>query len=155
MKKTLIAPIGGFILVSLLLCGCASTETIKPAQPAITNAVTGEVTPAVPAVVGYVPNKTVTTIVEDGKAITPFLPPPYREVAETALGLATLISGFFWRVKTKQVRTKQAVIASIIQGVEAAGNAATVVKEAIAATAAANGNGDHVEAEVNKIVGSQ
>jgi len=61
MKKTLIS----IAIVATIVVGCATPHTIQPgspAQPAVTNS-NGTVTPAVaavPPVVEYVPNETLT-----------------------------------------------------------------------------------------------
>jgi hypothetical protein len=142
------------IAAQFLLVGCATREVLSPAQPAETNAVTGVVTPGVPAVVTNLPNATVTTIAAEGEAVAPLIPAPYGTAVTALLGLATLVAGYVAQKKNGQLNTANAVSTAIIQGVESAGTAAAAVKTAVATVSKANGVSDAVEAAVNKVTGS-
>lgn len=141
-------------LIAVSQFGCA-TPTVTPAQPAITNAVTGVVTLPVPASTNYAPNATVGQIVATGTAVSAVLPQPYGGLVTGLLALLTLGASTVAAYKNKQLNTVQAVQNTIIQGVEAAGTVAAAVKQSIAKTAAANGTADAVETAVNNITGSQ
>lgn len=144
----------------ILIAGCATPQITPgtPAQPAITNAVTGVITPpvaATPPVTNYAPNATVGQIVTEGTAVSAVLPQPYGGLVTGLLALLTLGASTVAAYKNKQLNTVQAVQNTIIQGVEAAGTVAAAVKQSIAKTALDNGTADTVQAAVNKVTGSQ
>ncbi len=148
------------IAALVILAGCATKQIVTPAvpyQPAITNVVTGAVTPEVATVrevIAYVPNATVAKIAATGAQVAPLVPAPWGDVLAGLLGLSTVIIGIIARQKNGQLKTTQEVTKAIIQGVESAGSAAATVKMAIATVSKANGVADAVEAHVNDVVGS-
>jgi hypothetical protein len=142
------------ILATAIFAGCATPTILSPAIPATTNAVTGVVTPAVPAVVTNLPNATVAKIVGEGEAIAPYVPAPYSAALNAVLALLTFGAGTIAAIKNRQLNSANAITATIIQGVEKAGTAASAVKTSIAGMAAANGTADAVESAVNKVTGS-
>jgi hypothetical protein len=139
---------GIFVLLILLATGCATRLVLAPAVPAVTNTVTGSITPAVPAVITNVPNQTLATVVNGAQAAAPLLPPPYGTLLTTILGLITVGSGLVAARANSQKNTAQTVAKTIIQGVESVGPAAVAVKQAVAAHALANGVSDDVKSAV-------
>jgi hypothetical protein len=150
MKKLIILS----IVITSMLTGCATRMVLVPAvpaQPAVTNAVTGVVTPPVPsvaAVVTNVPNQTITTISSYGNQVIPFVPAPWNAVAGGILSLLTIGAGAVAAYKNKQLNTANAVTATVVSGVEAAGTLADAVKTAISKQALADGTADAVHAVV-------
>jgi hypothetical protein len=156
-----IAIFAAFIGAQFLLVGCATPQILTPAvpaQPAITNAATGAITPSVPAVAAVetnLPNQTVLKIVSEGEAVSPLLPAPYGTALSALLALLATGAGIVATIQTKGKNQSDAVATSIIQGVESVGTAAAAVKQAVADVSKANGVSDAVEAAVNKVTGSQ
>jgi hypothetical protein len=150
MKKLIILS----IIITAMLTGCATRMVLVPAvpaQPAVTNAVTGVITPPVPsvaAVVTNVPNQTITTISSYGNQVLPFVPAPWNAVAGGILSLLTIGAGAAAAYKNKQLNTANAVTATVVSGVEAAGTLADAVKTAISKQALADGTADAVHAAV-------
>ncbi len=140
-------------LIFVLVNGCSTLKTLvpgHPAQPAVTN-VDGTITPAVPAVAAIttnIPNQTVTTISNYGNQILPFVPAPWNAVAGGILSLLTIGAGATAAYKNKQLNTANAVTATVVSGVEAAGTLADAVKTAISKQALADGTADAVHAVV-------
>jgi hypothetical protein len=158
MKKLIAAVLAG-IAASAIMCSCATPQT-NPGSPAITNAVTGVVTPAIPPSTTYVPNQTVGQVATVGNGVAAALPPPWGAVLTGALALLTAATSTIAVVKNSNLRktadqlaTAQAVHDTIIQGIEAAGAAADAVKQAVAKKALDNGTSDAVDAAVTKITG--
>lgn len=141
------------IVLSLCIFGCATQRTLVPGtpyQPATTNTdgTINPAVPAVPAVVTNVPNKTVTDLVTTGHEVAPFIPAPWGGILDGGLALAAIIAGAVAKSKNKQLNTANAVTATVVQGVEAAGALAGAVKSAIKSRALANGTSDAVHAAV-------
>ena len=149
------------IIAACLVGGCISPRTVSAAQPAFTNAVTGVVTPAVPAQVVYVPDTRIAALVSNESALYNQYAPIASTIAPTAAPFITLGQSIFGGIMSivtgislLRARRATGVAKTIIQGVESAGPAAAPVKQSIATAALANGNADHVENAVNAIVGS-
>lgn len=146
------------LLISLaagfLFIGCTTQQPLTPAVPAQTNAVTGIVTPAIPATFTNVPNTTVMKIVAEGDAIAPVVPAPYNGILTSVLALLAFGATTVATIKNKQLNTASAVATTMTQGIETLGTAAAAVKQSIAKTAVANGNADAVESKVNAVTGS-
>ncbi len=155
LKFALILIVSAFVLI-----GCATPKILSPAipaQPAITNAVTGIVTPAaaaVPAVITNLPNATVTAIVAQGTQAAPFVPPPYNGILLGVLGMLSAGATLVATIKNKQLGNMTGVATTMTQGIQSMGTAAAATKQAIAAMASANGNADKVEAHVNSVTGN-
>lgn len=153
IKSLSICLVGTFAIM-VLICSCSTLKTLvaaQPARPAVTNA-DGTITLAVPAVAAVttnVPNETVGKIVSYGNSVVvPFIPAPWNSVAGGVLALLGLGAGAVAGIKNKQLNTSQAVVATVVQGVEAAGTLAASVKAAIAKKALSNGTADAVHAAV-------
>lgn len=137
---------------ALAITGCASRVVVTPEQPATTNAVTGVITPAVPAVITNIPNETATKVIGYGNAVLPFVPAPYGDLLALLLGAAAGVTGFIAKRANAKTARDEATIATIVKGVEAAGEAASAVKVSISNTALARGTSDAVQAAVDKNV---
>lgn len=142
------------IIASVYVSGCATRVTLVPAQPATTNEVTGVVTPAVPGIYTNIPNQTVTSSVGYGTQALPFIPQPYNGIVGGVLTLLALGAGAAAAYKNKQLNTANAVVATVVTGVEAAGSIAAAVKQAISKQALADGTADAVHAAVSENVES-
>ena len=152
MKKLTPYLIGSFATVAIIAAvSCATPVTLTPATPASTNSVTGEVTPAKPAITTNLPNATVTNIAATGHQIAPLLPTPSGTLLDGLLLLMTVGAGAVAKYKNSQLNTVQAVQDTIIEGVEAAGPVAATVKQMIAKTALANGVADPLHAAVQAV----
>ncbi len=175
--KTLFAASLALCLSAAIFTGCAAAKralyTPTPAPPATnsipvlgitTNPVTGVVavdvigySNIVSTPTNYVPAPRVQAILTTGQAVSTVLPPPWNAVALSALGGLSTILTLWGRKLSKQTTTQQAVIGSIITGVEAATDAsnsvvtANSVKTAIQTAALANGVAGQVHAQVKQI----
>ena len=160
MKNKIIKHIGLVAIIVSIICfaGCAAQVAVSPGQPATTNSVTGVVTPAIPAIYTNIPNPIVTQVASYGTAALPFVPAPYNGILGGVLTLLTLAAGGIAAYKNKQLNTTNAkfnttnaIVSTIVAGVEAAGEAATAVKQSIAKTAIQNGNADDVHEAVQNL----
>jgi hypothetical protein len=141
--------------ITLLFCGCSTEKILTPAHaaiPASTNeaGVYIPAVPATPAVVTNIPNETVTSVVSYGNAAVPFVPAPWNGVLAGVLALATLGSSTIASIKNRQLNNANAVTATVVAGVESAGELAKAVKAAIATRALRDGTADAVHAAVNE-----
>lgn len=125
-----------FLLIGFLfVAGCASNPLLTPVYaPGTTN------------VVQYVPAAAVTNALGLGAQVAPLVPPPFGTILSGVLGLATVGLGTYAKIKSGQLTTHQAMLNSVILGVEKAGTPQT--KQVIQDTAVAAG----VQGQLDPIV---
>lgn len=162
-------------LTAAVLTGCAAAKRLYTAtpQPPATNAVpilglttnpaTGQI--AVDVVdysnlvsnpTNYAPSAHTQAVLGTVSTVSTLLPPPWDAVGLGVTGLASTLLGLWGRKLSKQTTTQQAVIGSIITGVEAAttiGSTLTPgnVKAAIQKAAIDNGVAGQLHAAVKTI----
>lgn len=136
-------------LVCLNFTGCAAakdylliqTRVAEPfSAPAVTNAATGEVTPAQTVIVTntvYAPAPAIQTALATAHQYTPMLPSPYNVPVDAALGFLSVLLGLYARVMNGKLTKSNAIVNAVIAGVEVVGHPET--KAAIQNSAAAAG----------------
>lgn len=158
LNKLLLAVCVIYTVVTLVN-GCATPNPNAGQITTSTNPQTGVTTTNIaPA---YLPNQTVTGLVNTASQIAPLVPAPYGTLLSGLLALATLGAGGIAAWKNNQANGLTTQLTSIIQGVEnattdaAGANVAavsgTAIKASIASHAKAAGVAPALNAMVQKI----
>jgi hypothetical protein len=145
----------GFLFIvglsAILISGCGTVDRVLLVQnvtPAVTNAVTGEVTPPLTNV-AIAPK--VTATIETGKAYAAAAPPPWGWIASGVLTLLSGGLGIYVKSKNGKLKTSQSMLNAVVAGVEAAGDSAGEVKISIQKAAAAAGVQEQLDPLVQKV----
>lgn len=132
MKKLL-----SILVIAVIFAGCTATESVKN-----TDGTTSQ---------KHVVDPRLQQFDDNVKLVSPVIPTPWGWIASAAAGIAVSVSQTVANHKNKKSANQwEDVATTIIQGVEAAGDAASAVKKSIAERSKTDGNANLVNDVVQK-----